>query len=156
MTQLLDNGSVGASSERDKVHEAVRSIRVEAAGVTYRIEVRGDTVKFERARGVTVTLPLSAVLASSALLFQSPAMHNTAALTLGWRPKQRPHPPRAGAAWSISEDATLRQEWSAGGSIQGLAHAHGRTKVAIHARLEKLGLIKLDERQSELFPGPKS
>jgi hypothetical protein len=156
MTQLRGDGSVGGLGGGGNVNPPVRSVCVEAAGVIYRIEVQGNTVTFERHRGMTFTLPLSAVLASAALLFNSPEAINSATSTFGLAPR-RPLPPRAGSPWTISEDATLRQEWSAGGSIPRLAHAHGRTKVAIQARLEKLGLVKFDDRQSELFATkPKS
>lgn len=58
--------------------------------------------------------------------------------------ERRPAPPQSGAGsrWSIEEEQRLAAAFDAGKTIDALAQAHNRTRVAIEARLVRLG--KLD------------
>jgi hypothetical protein len=55
-------------------------------------------------------------------------------------------PESVGKAWTPEEEQRLRSEFSAHRSIASIAAKHGRTIRAIEARLEKLGLLKPDQR----------
>ena len=70
------------------------------------------------------------------------ALDGTAAATTG--AERRPAPPQSGAGsrWSNEEEQQLVAAFDAGKSIDALAQAHNRTRVAIEARLVRLG--KLD------------
>ena len=61
-------------------------------------------------------------------------------------PKPRPTPgapENAGKPWSEAEDTALAAEFDAGTQMIDLAAAHKRSRVAIEARLAKLGKITL-------------
>ena len=51
-------------------------------------------------------------------------------------------PAKAGKPWTEEEDKALAEGFDAGGSIADLALAHQRTRVAIQARLVKLGKVE--------------
>jgi hypothetical protein len=51
-------------------------------------------------------------------------------------------PPKAGQPWSPEEDQRLRQEFAAKVPIPEVARRHQRTRVAIMARLMRLGLLR--------------
>jgi len=53
--------------------------------------------------------------------------------------RRRSHP-HAYEAWTEEEDERLRAECAQGLAVHQLAQAHGRTPIAIRARLERLGL----------------
>jgi len=55
-------------------------------------------------------------------------------------------PENVGRAWSAEEEANLTGAFHAGEPLATLAQRHGRTPTAIEARLEKLGLVKPEER----------
>jgi hypothetical protein len=64
--------------------------------------------------------------------------------------RQRPTPPaalgarptKAGQPWAAEEDHRLRQEFAAKVPIPEIARRHERTRVAIMARLMRLGLLR--------------
>lgn len=58
--------------------------------------------------------------------------------------ERRPGPPETGAGsrWSEEEEQRLIGGFEAGKPVEALAHAHGRSRAAIEARLVRLG--KLD------------
>jgi len=70
------------------------------------------------------------------------ALDGTTAATTG--AERRPAPPQSGAGsrWSNEEEQRLVAAFDAGKTIDALAQAHNRTRVAIEARLVRLG--KLD------------
>lgn len=51
-------------------------------------------------------------------------------------------PQRAGQIWQEDEDKKLEDEYRSGMSVEDIAKAHGRTIVAIYARLERNNLLK--------------
>lgn len=55
-------------------------------------------------------------------------------------------PESVGKAWTEEEEQRLRNEFGGPGSIPDIAAKHRRTIRAIEARLEKLGLLRLDQR----------
>ena len=55
-------------------------------------------------------------------------------------------PQNIGRAWSEEEQTMLIDAFNAGDGVTEIAEKHGRTVRAIEARLEKLGLITMDER----------
>jgi hypothetical protein len=55
-------------------------------------------------------------------------------------------PGSVGKAWSEEEQLLLKEEFSGGESVQDIATKHGRTVRAIEARLERLGLLRSDQR----------
>jgi len=64
-------------------------------------------------------------------------------------------PGSVGKAWTEEEQQQLRDEFSANEPIQLIATKHGRTIRAIEARLEKLGLMTVDQRMNANLPaGP--
>ncbi len=58
------------------------------------------------------------------------------------RPQRQAAPANAGKPWTEEEDKMLAERFDAGGSIADLALAHQRTRVAIQARLVKLGKVE--------------
>jgi hypothetical protein len=54
-------------------------------------------------------------------------------------------PESVGKAWTEEEEQQLRNEFGGPGSISDIAAKHRRTIRAIEARLEKLGLLRLDQ-----------
>ena len=58
--------------------------------------------------------------------------------------KRRTHS-HAYEPWTDEEDQRLRVESAQGLSIDQLAQAHGRTAMAIRARLERLGLTRIGQ-----------
>lgn len=58
-------------------------------------------------------------------------------------------PKNIGRTWSPEESAQLVDAFSARESLSAIAERHGRTLRAIEARLEKLGLITGQERQTQ-------
>jgi hypothetical protein len=61
------------------------------------------------------------------------------------KPKQpaRNLPGNSGTPWSPDEDAQLVSAFSAGPSMEALAATHSRTRVAIEARLARLGKVPM-------------
>lgn len=55
-------------------------------------------------------------------------------------------PAGVGKSWSDDEEQQLREEFSNGESIQLIASKHARTIRAIESRLERIGLLKADQR----------
>lgn len=55
----------------------------------------------------------------------------------------RPMPGNAGKPWSKEEDAQLVTGFDGGTSIEDLAAAHGRSRIAIEARLAKFGKVPM-------------
>jgi hypothetical protein len=62
---------------------------------------------------------------------------------------RRPAPPNAGKAWSPEDDTRLTAGFTADPDLKQLAQQMGRTRVAVEARLVKLG--KLEARSSLPF-----
>jgi DNA polymerase III delta subunit len=66
-------------------------------------------------------------------------------------------PQSVGKAWSEEEEQQLKSEFARSDAIQAIATRHGRTIRAIEARLERLGLLRPDERTtSSSFTGQPS
>jgi hypothetical protein len=55
-------------------------------------------------------------------------------------------PENVGRPWTSEEEENLTAAFNEGESLATLAQRHGRTPTAIEARLEKLGLVKPEER----------
>lgn len=55
-------------------------------------------------------------------------------------------PANVGRPWTEEEEINLSDAFREGDSLAELAQRHGRTPTAIEARLEKLGLVRPDER----------
>ena len=55
-------------------------------------------------------------------------------------------PDKVGNAWTAEEEQQLKDEFNRNESVPDMAIAHGRTLRAIEARLERLGLLRADER----------
>jgi hypothetical protein len=55
-------------------------------------------------------------------------------------------PASVGKSWSDSEESRLRKEYQQDMPIPDIAAKHGRTVRAIEARLERLGLLRADQR----------
>jgi len=55
-------------------------------------------------------------------------------------------PENVGRAWTAEEEDSLTAAFNEGESLADLAQRHGRTPTAIEARLEKLGLVRPEER----------
>jgi hypothetical protein len=55
-------------------------------------------------------------------------------------------PENVGRAWTPEEEDSLTAAFNEGESLADLAQRHGRTPTAIEARLEKLGLVRPEER----------
>ena len=55
---------------------------------------------------------------------------------------RKPGPANAGRPWSQDEDLRLGKAYDSGRSIEELADAHQRSRIAIEARLAKLGRIE--------------
>lgn len=70
----------------------------------------------------------------------------------------RPQPDRSGARWSDPEVARLEQAFRGGAGIPALARMHQRSRDAVEAQLEKLGLWNRFERrpvsEAPPFPSP--
>jgi hypothetical protein len=58
-------------------------------------------------------------------------------------------PGNVGQTWTPDEESALSAEFSSGDSVADIAMKHGRTERAIEARLERLGLIKPDQRTTQ-------
>lgn len=58
-------------------------------------------------------------------------------------------PKNIGRVWSSEETALLVDAFNARESLSTIAERHGRTLRAIEARLEKLGLITGEQRQTQ-------
>lgn len=61
-------------------------------------------------------------------------------------------PESVGKAWTEDEEWQLKEEYEQKMAIAGIAKKHGRTVRAIEARLERLGLLKADERTAGSAP----
>jgi hypothetical protein len=57
-------------------------------------------------------------------------------------------PESVGKNWTEEEEQRLRNEFTGPGSIPDIAIKHRRTTRAIEARLEKLGLLRPDQRKT--------
>ena len=57
-------------------------------------------------------------------------------------------PGNAGHAWTRDEDARLAEAFKAGESPKTLAAKHGRTLRAIEARLQRMGLLAAEDRET--------
>jgi hypothetical protein len=55
-------------------------------------------------------------------------------------------PESVGKSWSEGEERRLKEEFAGGESVSDIAMKHGRTVRAIEARLERLGLLRSDQR----------
>ncbi len=77
-----------------------------------------------------------------ALLAGLSALEQTAARAL----RRAQLPDNVGRAWTSEEESRLVAAFKKGESAVALAHEHGRTLRAIEARLEKLGLITVEQR----------
>jgi DNA-binding NarL/FixJ family response regulator len=55
-------------------------------------------------------------------------------------------PESVGKTWSGEEQRQLKEEFAGGESVRDIAAKHGRTVRAIEARLERLGLLRSDQR----------
>jgi hypothetical protein len=55
-------------------------------------------------------------------------------------------PESVGKPWTEEEEQRLRREFNGPGSISNIAAKHGRTVRAIEARLERLRLLRPDQR----------
>jgi hypothetical protein len=64
-------------------------------------------------------------------------------------------PQNIGRAWSEDEQNMLIEAFNAGEGVAEIAERHGRTVRAIEARLEKLGLITMEERITQDRFGPR-
>ena len=63
-------------------------------------------------------------------------------------------PTSVGKTWSEAEEQQLKEEFAASEPVPLIASKHGRTVRAIDARLERLGLLRPDQRTtSSLFLG---
>lgn len=58
-------------------------------------------------------------------------------------------PESVGKTWTDEEEQKLRDEFSADEPIPLIAEKHGRTIRAIEARLERLGLLRADQRTTD-------
>ena len=58
-------------------------------------------------------------------------------------------PESVGKSWSEGEVRQLKEEFAGGESVPDIATKHGRTVRAIEARLERLGLLRTDQRTTE-------
>ena len=64
-------------------------------------------------------------------------------------------PESVGKAWTDEEEQQLKAEFACSEPIPLIATKHGRTIRAIEARLERLGLLRADQRASDAsFPRP--
>jgi hypothetical protein len=57
-------------------------------------------------------------------------------------------PRNIGRTWTAEENSQLHDAFQAGVTLTDIAARHGRTKRAIEARLEKLGLITAEQRST--------
>lgn len=57
-------------------------------------------------------------------------------------------PDNVGKSWTAEEQAALAADFKANVSVPDLAIKHGRTMRAIEARLERLGLMKAEDRST--------
>jgi len=78
------------------------------------------------------------VLESGATISEAPATNEK-------KPERsaRALPGNAGKPWSKEEDGRLTSSFDGGTSIEDLAAAHGRSKIAIEARLAKFGKVPM-------------
>lgn len=58
-------------------------------------------------------------------------------------------PDKVGNAWTAEEEQQLKDEFNRNESVPDLAITHGRTIRAIEARLERLGLLRADQRMNQ-------
>jgi DNA-binding NarL/FixJ family response regulator len=58
-------------------------------------------------------------------------------------------PESVGKSWSDEEEQRLKEEFAGGESVPDIATKHGRTVRAIEARLERLGLLRADQRTTD-------
>jgi hypothetical protein len=58
-------------------------------------------------------------------------------------------PESVGKTWSEDEERRLREEFAAGEPVPLIANKHSRTIRAIEARLERLGLLRADQRTTQ-------
>lgn len=58
--------------------------------------------------------------------------------------RETPLPSNAGKPWSLEEDESLANGFSAGLMVDELAKQHQRTKGSISSRLVRLGLVSAD------------
>ena len=72
-----------------------------------------------------------------ALFAVSQALEGCDALKL-----RREQPPNAGKAWSADDDSRLAASFDAGHDLKHMAQEMGRSRVAVEARLVKLGKIE--------------
>ena len=65
-------------------------------------------------------------------------------------------PGNVGRTWSKEEESTLAAAFESGDPLPAIAARHGRTLRAIETRLEKLGLLKPEQRTTgPQFPLPR-
>ena len=65
---------------------------------------------------------------------------------------QKNQPENAGRPWSDEEDTQLGQAFESGKSILDLAQEHKRSRIAIEARLVKLGKISAPQSGTMRYP----
>jgi hypothetical protein len=58
-------------------------------------------------------------------------------------------PDKVGNAWTAEEEQQLKHEFNRTESVADMAITHGRTFRAIEARLERLGLLRADQRTTQ-------
>jgi len=100
-------------------------------------------------------LPAGTVLQQAdvlrALLAGAAALEQLAA-----RAARRAQLPRnIGRAWTEEEQSALLDAFHAGEPLADIAQRHGRTLRGIEARLEKLGLLKAEQRATRDRFGPR-
>lgn len=65
---------------------------------------------------------------------------------------QKDQPENAGRPWSDEEEARLGQAFESGKTVLDLAHEHKRSRIAIEARLVKLGKISAPQSGTMRYP----
>jgi len=65
---------------------------------------------------------------------------------------QKNQPENAGRPWSDEEEAQLRQAFESGKTVLDLAQEHKRSRIAIEARLVKLGKISAPQSGTMRYP----
>jgi hypothetical protein len=86
-----------------------------------------------------------------ALYYAIQALVNPAR-TEGRSATQKDQPENAGRPWSDEEEAQLGQAFESGKSVLDLAKEHKRSRIAIEARLVKLGKISAAQSGTMRYP----
>jgi hypothetical protein len=86
-----------------------------------------------------------------ALYYAIQALVNPAR-TEGHSATQKDQPENAGRPWSDEEEAQLGQAFESGKSVLDLAKEHKRSRIAIEARLVKLGKISAAQSGTMRYP----